>query len=247
LHLIYCDESADQSQTVTSAIIVPDFNWRDAFDEWRKFRTSLRDRYGIPVSYELHANRLMAGQGMPGDRTKPLGRDLGCRIFNEAVHAISTLETYRVYAINVSLPNNKFRHPLRETAQRLFQRIENNLTQIGHYGIVFYDGFEGQSRTLARRILRQMQVYNPVPSWIYPGTYRQMPLRRILGDPAIKNSSDDAYLQVADIMAYALLRHDSPPTHPTPLAHDIQHAFGRLSGLCLKAAHRADQYGVVRA
>lgn len=189
----------------------------------------------------------MAGQGMPGTRVRPLGRTLGCHIFNEAIDAINQLSAQGVYGINVSLRNSKFRHPLREAVERLFQRFENNLGHVRQHGLVIYDGSEAQSRTMARHILRRMQVFNLIPSMLYPGTSRAMPVERILGDPAIRNASDDVFLQMADLMAYALLRKDRPPTHPELIAHGIKDAFDRLGKIFLTVAHRPDPQGVVRA
>ncbi len=184
---------------------------------------------------------------MPGGRSRPLGRDLGCRIFNEAIDALNQLSKQGVYGINVSLRNSKFHRPLRESVERLFQRFENNLNHAREYGLVIYDGTEAQSRTMARRILRRMQVFNLVPSMLYPGTSRAMPVERILGDPAIRNSSDDVFLQMADLMAYSLLRKDRPPKHPILVAHGIKNAFDRLDKIFLTVAHRPDPQGVVRA
>ncbi len=189
----------------------------------------------------------MAGQGMPGARLRPLGRDLGCRIFNEAIDALNRLSSQSVYGINVSLQNSQFRHPLRAAVERLVQRFENNLGHVRQFGLVIYDGREAQSRTMARHILRRMQVFNLVPSMFLDSGPRAMPVERILGDPAIRNSSDDVFLQMADLMAYALLRKDRPPTHPELVAHGIENAFDRLDKIFLTVAHRPDPQGVVRA
>jgi hypothetical protein len=164
----------------------------------------------------------------------------------EAVDTLNALGSLGVYGINVSLVNSKYRHPLRQAVTWLFQRIENNLANTGQLGLVIYDGEEAQRRTMARRLLRRMQVYNPVPSIVIPNTYRQMPVRRILGDPIIRDSADDVFIQMADMMAFALLRQDNPPKHPLLVTSGVAQAFGRLQDVWLTAASRKDPQGVVR-
>jgi hypothetical protein len=136
---------------------------------------------------------------------------------------------------------------------RLFQRFENNLTKgtSGEYGIVVYDGQRSQHYTMAHRLLRRMQVFNPVPSMgaagYAAGTYRMMPVTRILGDPVIRDSREDVFLQMADVMAYALLRKDNPPTHPVSVRYSVAQMFDVLTSVWLRQAHGPDPQGVVRA
>ena len=247
MHLAYCDESGDPTRTIASAVVIPDHAWRASFEVVRDFRKALKTRYGIPIQYELHARKLVGGKGSPGQRVGPLGRHLGCKIFIEALDTLNTLGALGVYGMNISLENSKFHRPLRQAVMRLFQRFENNLTKNykSEYGLVFYDGTEGQHGTMAQRLLRRMQVYNPVPSMIHRGTYRMMPIRQLLGDPTIRDSTD-SFIQLADMMAYALLRQDNPPSHPVLVAHGIGQAFNRLSDLWLTAASKFDPQGVVR-
>jgi hypothetical protein len=246
MHIVYVDESADEGRTVASGICVPDRVWRDAFDAIRLFRRAIRTRFDVPISYELHARRLVAGHGMPGDRRTPIGREVGITIFLEGIDTLNSLGDLGVYAVNVSLTTRGRKYPLRTTVSRLFQRVENSLIRSGEFGIVVYDGQEGVSRTMARRLLRLMQVYNPVPSRVYPGTYRNLPLRMLLGDPFMRDSKDDVFLQMADFMAYALLRQDNPPQHPLVRTRGVQEAFGRLDRIWLREASRSDTQGVVR-
>lgn len=248
MHIAYCDESADPTRTVASAVVVPDQGWRDAFDTIRDLRRSLSRRYDIPIQYELHARDLVGGKGSPGKRMGQIGRHLGCTVFLEALETLDALALLGVYGVNVSLENRRYHHPLRQAVTWLFQRIENNLTKTkpGEFALVVYDGEEAQHRTMAQRILRRMQVYNPIPSIVQPGTYRRMPVRRILGDPMIRDSADDVFIQMADIMAFALLRQDNPPTHPVSVQYQIVGGFDRLLDIWLTPASRGDPQGVVR-
>ena len=252
MHIAYCDESMDPTRSVASAVVVPDNVWRDAFDIIRDFRHSLKRRYGIPIQYELHAKDLVGGKGSPGQRVGRLGRPLGCTIFIEAIDNLNSLGTLGVYGINASLLNQNRRHPLREAVTRLFQRIENTLshTATRHHGLVIYDGQRTQHHTMAQRILRRMQVYNPVPSMAsagFPaGSFRMIPVRQVLGDPLIRDSSEDVFLQMADIMAYALLRQDNPPTHPVSVKYGVGQAFARLPDIWFRRAAYGDPQGVVR-
>ena len=250
MHIAYCDESQDPTRTVVSALVIPDYTWRGCFIVVRDFRRSLKRRYQIPIQFELHSKDLIGGRGMPWQSNKRIGRSLGCSIFTEAITTLDTLGILGAYGINISLESSGFRHPLRAAVTRVFQRIENNLTNAtsGEFGLVIYDGQQAQHNTMAQRILRRMQVYNPVPAMASAGHkgYRDMPLQRLLGDPLIRDSEDDVFIQMADIMAYALLRQDNPPTHPVSVRHNISSAFANLPNIWLLAARRGDPQGVVR-
>lgn len=252
MHIAYCDESGDPARTVLSALVVPDAAWRQAFNAIRAWRRTLHARYGIPIAHELHATDLIRGHGTPGQRSRPLGRPLGCIIFMDAINALNHLGQLGVYGVNVSLVNANYRHPLRTAALRAFQRVENNLVHVSQqqgrdeFGLVVYDGQTAQRRTMAQRILRRMQVYNPIPSRVVAGTFLAAPLRHIIGDPVLRDSADDVFIQMADIMAYALLRQDNPPSHPVSVQYGIQTAFSRLPDIWLTAASASDLQGVVR-
>ncbi len=170
----------------------------------------------------------------------------------DAINALNHLGQLGVYGVNVSLVNANYRHPLRTAALRAFQRVENNLVHVSQqqgrdeFGLVVYDGQTAQRRTMAQRILRRMQVYNPIPSRVVAGTFLAAPLRHIIGDPVLRDSADDVFIQMADIMAYALLRQDNPPSHPVSVQYGIQTAFSRLPDIWLTAASASDLQGVVR-
>lgn len=246
MHIAYVDESKDSKYTVVSAVVVPEGSWRSAFSAIRDFRNAIKAKYGIPLSYELHAHDLVAGKGKPGGRAHPIGRAVGAQIFLEAIDTLNTLGPMGVYGINVSLLNSQYKKPLRQAIRWALQRFENNLTKTGNYGLVVYDGQKSQQRTQVRRALRRMNVYNPVPSILYRNTYRNLPVVSILGDPFVHDSEDDVFIQMADMMAFALLRQDNPPTHPVAVGKGVAHAFNRLPDIWLTAASRTDRQGVVR-
>ena len=236
-----------------SAVVVPDAAWRPAFNAIRTWRRKLKAMYGIPIRYEIHSSDLVSGHGTPGNRKYALGRGLGCIIYMSAISTLNQLGQFGVYAVNVSLPNANHKRPLRAAAVRAFQRVENNLKAVSQqqgraeFGLIVYDGQTGQRRTMAQRILRKMQVYNPIPSKIIAGTYIAAPVDHILGDPFIKDSRDDVFIQMADVMAYALLRQDNPPKHPTSWQYGINNAFVGLANIWHLPASRHDPQGVVRA
>jgi hypothetical protein len=61
MHILYIDESADQSASVTtiSALAVPAESWADCFERLRRFRRELGQSDDIFVQKELHAWKLV--------------------------------------------------------------------------------------------------------------------------------------------------------------------------------------------
>src|SRR5262245_60105759 len=64
--LFYIDESYDRRAFCLSAISIRHTDWRECFNEIKKYRVWLRDKYGIPLKYEIHSSDLVSGRGSLG-------------------------------------------------------------------------------------------------------------------------------------------------------------------------------------
>jgi hypothetical protein len=65
-------------------------------------------------------------------------------------------------------------------------------------------------------------------------------------DPVFKQSHQSYMIQLADCVAFSLLKREVPPT-PLIKKYGIQHMFEKnIAGVCLRAASRKDPLGIVR-
>ena len=80
MHLIYIDDSRDGSdipgdpKCVFSALAISDDQWRDTFDQVKKYRRQIKQSDGIKISKELHATDFIAGRGNLGSCIVPKSR-----------------------------------------------------------------------------------------------------------------------------------------------------------------------------
>lgn len=100
------------------------------------------------------------------------------------------------------------------------------------------------------RALRKMGVYNPIPSrigaWDDGSRTKNVPVQRIIEDPVFKLSHQSYFIQLADAVAYALLKRESTPT-PHVKRYGIDRMFERaLAGVCWKKASQLDPLGIAR-
>jgi len=73
-----------------------------------------------------------------------------------------------------------------------------------------------------------------------------MIVERIIEDPVFKDSSRSYFIQLADCVAYALLKREVEPT-PRIEKYAIHKMFDdNLSGVCFKKASSQDPLGIVR-
>ena len=63
MRLYYIDESKGPRYYVRSALGVDGERWNELFGDIHAWRLELQERYGIPLSRELHACDLLAGRG----------------------------------------------------------------------------------------------------------------------------------------------------------------------------------------
>ena len=63
MRLYYIDESEGPRYYVRSALGVDGERWNELFGDIHAWRLELQERYGIPLSRELHACDLLAGRG----------------------------------------------------------------------------------------------------------------------------------------------------------------------------------------
>jgi hypothetical protein len=238
MHLIYMDESKDEQLCVFSALALPVDQWRSAFQAVRDFRRSLRRTYGIFVYKEFHAWKFVSGRGAISSET--VTKSQRCGIFREVLQLAASLPGARLF--NACFP--------RKDDERAFERLANRINRTieawGSYAILISDKGKEVAYT---RLLRRMNVYNPIPSsfGVWPDTgdrFRNIPITRIIEDPFFKDSSQSYFIQLADFAAYGLLRRERPL--PSKTRYGLDTAFSLLRAILVTEASRRDPEGIVR-
>ena len=127
------------------------------------------------------------------------------------------------------------------------REIERRLNIYRSRAVIIAD--EGREIEITRA-LRKMHVFNPVPSMLggwSSGKYtKNITTDRIIEDPVFKDSQRSYLIQIADCVAFALLKREVPPT-PIVKRYRIHEMFDEtLAGICFRKTSHTDPLGIVR-
>jgi hypothetical protein len=127
------------------------------------------------------------------------------------------------------------------------QKIEERLGQYRPVALIFAD--EGRELEITKA-LRKMSVFNPIPSmvgdWGGGAKAKNIPIQRVVEDPVFKKSHQSYFIQLADAVAFSLLKREVVPT-PHVKRYEIDRMFEKcLRGVCYRPASRFDPLGIVR-
>jgi len=234
MHLIYLDDSFEKPVQIYSAIAVPANRWTECFEQLKNWRRALKASDGILITKEFHATEFCAGRGRLGPQM--VGKYRRSRIFREALTLLDGMEGVKIF--NVC----KGDHP-EWALERLLTRINKTLGAWDSYAVMMFDeGKEGE----ITRLLRRMGVYNPVPVYVGPGVteVHNLKLDRILEDPVFKKSEHSYFVQLADFVAYALLRREV--RLPSKDKYGYHECFDLLVDSVAREASTRDPMGVIR-
>ncbi len=222
MRIYYIDESEGPRYYVRSALGVNAERWNGLHGRIQDWRTALAGDYSVPTSRELHACDLLAGRGKlaridnTGRRLTPeQGAEIfmdGLRIIENAAHSLGGIEV-----VNVCLRKADVKGYEQVSLNRLLNRINTSVAADGRYAHLIFD--EGGER-MVRRLYGRLRSRNPVPSryevWEDGAPTKDIPIERIIGGPSFRSSQDDDLLQMADLIAHALLKGDGAG-HPPGL------------------------------
>ena len=129
---------------------------------------------------------------------------------------------------------------------RLLNRINSSVKAAGRHAFLIFD--EGKEKMITRAY-RRLRIFNPVPSryeaWEEGERTRNIPVENVIGGPAFRSSDGDYLLQMADLIAHALLKQEEEPI-PRVETHGIHEAFAILDHALNRKATRRDPQGIVR-
>ncbi len=234
--LIYIDESYDDTHYAYSAIFVPIEEWNNIFQKVLLWRKGLHQNHGIDVNGEIHSTEFVGGRGQPiTNRDK----NYRAKLFNSFLEMIEGLPSIKI--IN-GITGNKLHH---ETLFKyIVTRINTNLKYENALGILICDeGNENKLVSMVRSLKKENQIWS---AYSY-GTHLSCPLDRIVEDPLFKTSKSSYFIQLADMVAFSLLRNEKPIIGKT--LPEVQQAFEHLDNVLVKQAFKNDirGKGIVRA
>ena len=251
MRLYYIDESEGPTCYVRSALGVDAERWNDMFTDIQEWRRELQKRYGIPPDRELHACDLLAGRGMlvrNGGVNERLTPRQGAEVFMDGLRRIEDAASSigGVEVINVCLRKPDVKAYEQVSLDRLLNRINASVKAAGRRAFLIFD--EGKERMITRAY-RRLRIFNPVPSryerWEEGERTRNIPVENVIGGPAFRNSDSDHLLQMADLIAHALLKQEEEPL-PRVENLGIGDAFAILDKALNRRASRQDPQGIVR-
>ena len=252
MRIYYINEAVGPRRHVRSALGVDAEVWNDFFRNIHEWRLELRRRHGIPSERQLRASELLNGSVELGNRsctdswtrTSGEGEEIfadGLRRIEEAALAMGGIEV-----INVCLYKPDCQSYKRVGLDRLLNRINASAAMANrHAFLIFRPGEE----SLVSRTYRRLRMFNPVPSryeiWKDGRPTRNMPVENVIGGPAFRSSRSDCLLQMAHLVAHALLIQEEEPSLWVPRV-GADHPFGILDRALNRNASGRDPQGVVR-
>ena len=251
MRLYYIDESEGPRYYVRTALGVDAERWNALHQRVLDWRLELRDRYAVPVDRELHACDLLAGRGKlahDGNTDRRLTPEQGVEIFTGGLRIIEDAARTigGVEVVNVCLRKPDVRAYERVSLDRLLNRINSSVAAANRHAFLIFD--EGREE-MVTRLYSRLRSRNPVPSkyevWEDGERTRDIPIENVIGGPAFRSSHADCLLQMADLIAHALLKQEEQPS-PRVERQGIARAFGILDRALNRRASRRDPQGVVR-
>jgi len=133
------------------------------------------------------------------------------------------------------------------TADAVRCDIEARLLKYKSRAVLISD--EGREYEIERAV-RKMRAFNPIPSrygsWPGGRKTKSITADRIIEDPVFRKSHRSYLVQLADCVAYALLKREVQPTSRIRRYGIHQMFDAHLTGICFKQAARDDPQGIVR-
>jgi hypothetical protein len=255
MYFIYADESGDSGRSaggtpffVISGLIIHESYWNETFARFLDLRRNLSRRYHVPQRIALHATDIVNGNGDFRHSLYGLSKADRFNLYRDVLEFLAQVTEIRV--LNVFIRKDQipadWDGKIFEWAWTLFiQRFHNTIDKNGvlatdnDYGLLISDRTQDDR---LRHLMRMMRAFNLVPHLGQAGN-RRILVTRILDDPVPRNSRHSYWVQMADMIAYALARRDYPRDRLKPYAFETY--FDILDPILLKEASRYDEQGIV--
>ena len=245
MRIYYVMEAQGRRCHVRTALGVDARLWNRLYRRVREWRRQLEQNHGIPADGGLRPSELLAAAAPScgcGCHAQP-----GTEVVAQGLRVVEdfAVETGGVQVINVCLDMDETPAYRRVALDRLFNRVNATAAQEGGYALVI---FGQESDEIIVRTYERLRSYNPVPVRVGAcgeGWHtRNLPVDRIIGGPVFRSPDTDCLLQVAGLVAHALLWREEPAAGVDSGA--MSDAFAVLDHALNRRASRNDPHGVVR-
>ncbi|MYC38698.1 MAG: hypothetical protein F4X66_17565 [Chloroflexi bacterium] len=249
MRIYYAMEAEGLRHHVRSALGVHARAWNRLNRRVREWRQQLESRHGIPADLGIRPGELVSVPQSCACGCLPQPKpDQGVGVIAGVLRLIEdfAVESGGVCVTNVCLDKDDIPAFRRVSLDRLFNRI--NATEAQASGRAFVI-FGQEPEEMITGLYHRLRSYNPVPT--RHGTCddgwhtRNLPIDRIIGDPAFRDPDGDCLLQVAGLVTHALLWQEEPPDAGGN-SDGLAGAFGALDRTLNRRAARHDPQGVVR-
>ncbi len=253
MYIAYVDESGDIGRKegssvyfALSALIVHETRWQTVQDSIVQLRRSLREKYGLKLREEIHAQELAQRTKSkphiaPAIRLRLLrdvldfeASQVDLSVINVVINKQGKADTYDVFEMAWTTMIQR----LNNTAHRKNFPVSGN--QMDKVLLVVDQTDEPKLRKLSRK----MRVFNPIPHTNNRGSgSRMLPTTEIVKDPIHRSSKHSYFVQLADVNAYFLKQWLQPNNHVR--SKGARNFFLRLDPILCKKASRTQAQGVV--
>ena len=245
MRIYYVMEAQGRRCHVRTALGVDSQAWNWLHRRVREWRRHLEQRCGIPADACLSASDLLAKETWScgcGCHAQPASPER-VEVVTQGLRVVEdfAVEIGGVQIINVCLNLDEVTAYRRVALDRLFNRVNATADREGGHALVI---FGQESDEIIVRTYERLRSYNPVP--VRTGACgdsrhtRNLPIDRIIGGPVFRNPDIDCLLQVAGMVAHALLwREEAGGVDPG--------VFAVLDRALNRRASRFDPQGVVRS
>jgi hypothetical protein len=256
MYLVYVDESGDDGLRpggtdwfVISGVIVHESYWNEIFQRFLDLRRNLSRSFSIPQRIAFHATDIVNGHGDFHHSKYGLNAHDRFDLYRQIIEFLAQLQEIRV--LNVCIRKRQIPSPNAQVFEwaweKFIQRFQTFLERGGSgldtdndYGFLLTDRTHDVQ---LRRLMRKLRAFNYVPSMIPGAPRRKLLVTRLLDDPIPRESTQSYFVQMADLIAYALARKVFPRRGLIP--YNFETYFDILDPILLKEASRSDPQGVV--
>ena len=246
MRIYYVMEAQGRRCQVRTALGVDARAWNRLHRRVHEWRRQLERNHGIPADGGLRPSELLAAAAPScgcGCHAQP-----GTEVVAQGLRVVEDLavETGGVQIVNVCLDMNETPAYGRVALDRLLNRINATAAREGGHAFLI---FGQEPEEMVVRTYGRLRSYNPVPvrvgacgdGW----QTRNLPIDRIIGGPAFRSPDADCLIQVAGLVAHALLWQEELRSDGMNGAN-FNSAFGILDRSLNRRASRRDPQGVVR-
>lgn len=243
MRLYYCVEAQGRRHHVRTALGVDERAWNRLHRRVREWRRHLELQCGIPAGGDLPTAPTSCACACHGERLPSHGAGVvaqGLRVIEDFA-----VETGGVHVINVCLDTDEAPAYRSVSLDRLFNRVNATAARDGAFALAI---FGQEPDDVVVRAYERLRNYNPVPVRVGAcgdGWHtRNLPIDRIIGGPVFRSPDADCLLQVAGLVAQALLLREEPAAGVD--YRQSAGVFAVLDHALNRRAAKNDPLGVVR-